>query len=415
MKACVLFVGLLSTALAAPATTAPVPTLNRFNGVCKKDADCKAFPGTVCVQIVSGDYSQGKCTPNYGTKPVCRGGQAGLCPSYQDPSLGYLNTQCVLIDKAMQPATDTDAIVPVSKDNATTVTPSSSSLSPATTAASSKTPLVPATTATTLRYLLVSETNATTAPPTSSSGSASSSGGPAPRTPLKAQACPTNPSLTLADPACWFTTEYQNTTRTVQYQCVDYDMCLSQSLCNNRGTCQANAAIDVMLPRTYSCRCYAGFTGTKCEKSDGTADCDVDCGQGGACIDNKCSCYAGYVGKNLRCDKCTSNAACENNNTCNLEAGTCTCAAGFIGPSCGGKSSVCAGITCSHGGFIDASSGKTCQCNCPKCSAGTACTRCGGENGTDCSTCPASALLANSAVAAGPLLALAVSAIAFLQ
>ncbi|OQR93226.1 hypothetical protein ACHHYP_02759 [Achlya hypogyna] len=85
MKILTVFVSL---AIAAGAVTkAPVPTLNRFNGVCKKDADCKAFPGTVCVQIVSGDYSQGKCTPNYGTKPVCRGGQAGLCPSYQDASV----------------------------------------------------------------------------------------------------------------------------------------------------------------------------------------------------------------------------------------------------------------------------------------------------------------------------------------
>ncbi|KDO31597.1 hypothetical protein SPRG_03526 [Saprolegnia parasitica CBS 223.65] len=389
-------VAAIALASAATTTKSPVPTLDRFNGVCSSDEECAKFPGTVCVFILSGDYSQGKCTPNYGTRPVCRGGQAGLCPSYQDPSAGYLNTQCVLIDKAMQPATDTDAIVPVATKNGST----------------------PAT----VRFLLVAA-NETTEPPLASVSASGSGDGTVVRTPVKDQPCPTNPSLSLADPKCWFTTSYQNTTLTVQYKCVDYDMCLTQSaysqesqkvkeaycrpqgcvtgdksLCNNRGTCQANSAIDVMLPRKYACRCYAGFTGTQCEKSDGTADCDVDCGQGGACIDNKCSCYKGYVGKNIRCDKCTSNDACENGNTCTIDTGKCDCKNGFNGPTCGGKLDICAGVTCSGGGYTSGASGKTCTCFCPKCPAGTTCTPCGGANGRDCSTCPASTLLSSGSV-----------------
>nr|AIG56163.1 secreted protein [Achlya hypogyna] len=440
-----------SLSSAAKATKKPVPVRDRFNGVCEKDSDCKKFPGTVCVKILTGDYTQGKCTPNYGKRPVCRGGQAGLCPSYQDPSAGYLNTQCVLIDKAMQPATDTDAIVPVDKPAASGTTPAASGAPAAATTAAPGTTAAPAKTAAGRFLAATVETTTTAAPGTtaaagtteapsettvkpsgttatpkkttaapvdsgsaSESESGSGSDGTIDRTPVKDQECPTDTSLKLADPKCWFNTPYKNTTLTVQYRCVDYDMCLEQSaysqesqtvkeaycrpancvtgpksLCNNRGTCQANSPIDMMLPRTYACRCYAGFTGTKCEKTDGTAECDVDCGFGGACTDNKCDCFEGFVGKNLRCDKCTSNAACENDNKCNIDTGKCACGPGFNGDTCGGKLDVCAGVVCKNGGFIDSSSGKTCQCNCPKCPAGTKCQTCGGADGRDCSTCPA--------------------------
>nr|AIG55542.1 secreted protein [Thraustotheca clavata] len=428
----------VAVTLAAAATTKkPVPTLNRSNGVCLTDADCKPFPGTVCVQIVSGDYSQGKCTPNYGTRPVCRGGQAGLCPSYQDASLGYVNTQCVLVNKASQAATDTDAVVPVSKANSTTkATSGSGSADTAATTAPTKVTKTVAPTAA-ARFLAVAAnatvapaknvTTKTTAPPVSasSSGSAATTSGSGSavaqtRTPVKSQPCPTDDSLVLADPGCWFNTDFQNTTITVQYKCVDYNMCLSQSaysqaassaseaycrpkgcvtgeqsLCNNRGTCQANSIRNQMLPSVYSCRCYAGYTGTMCEKTDSTADCDVDCGLGGACVDNMCSCYNGYLGKNIRCDKCTSNVACENSNKCNLDTGKCSCTNGYNGPTCGGKLDICAGVKCSGGGYTH-STGSSCQCLCPRCQAGSSCETCGGLNGTDCSTCSASATFSGS-------------------
>ncbi|EQC37120.1 hypothetical protein SDRG_05347 [Saprolegnia diclina VS20] len=442
----------------AIATKAPVPTRDRFNGVCSNDEECAKFPGTVCVFILSGDYTQGKCTPNYGTRPVCRGGQAGLCPSYQDPSSGYLNTQCVLVDKAMQPATDTDAIVPVNKPTTAAAEPDATpaasgakpSATPGKTAASrflaadpttvvvsdpttapKKTTAAPAADGTTAPADVPTtgptSPKKTTAAPIVDSTVASGSGstaadGTVSRIPVKDQPCPSDPTLVLADPKCWFTTPFKNTTLTVQYKCVDYDMCLSQSayaqepqltkeaycrpagcvtgaksLCNNRGTCQANSAIDVVLPRVYACRCYAGYTGTKCEKSTPSGECDVDCGQGGACVDNKCSCFEGFIGKNIRCDKCTSDKACENGNKCNTDTGKCECKNGFNGETCGGKLDICAGVTCSGGGFPDGRSGKTCTCLCPKCAAGTTCKTCGGTDGRDCSTCPASARLNSGA------------------
>ncbi|KDO31596.1 hypothetical protein SPRG_03525 [Saprolegnia parasitica CBS 223.65] len=440
MKLVLALATLLSVAsfsTAAIATKAPVPTRNRFNGVCSSDEECAPFPGTVCVFILSGDYTQGKCTPNYGKRPVCRGGQAGLCPSYQDPSSGYLNTQCVLIDKAMQPATDTDAIVPVNKPTTAAADPDATpadsgakpSVTPAKTAASRFLAADPTTAVASDPTTTPKKTTAapaadgtdvpadepttgpttpkkTTAAPLDDSTVAPDEGsttadGTVSRIPVKDQPCPSDPTLVLADPKCWFTTAFKNTTLTVQYKCVDYDMCLSQSAyaqepqtikeeyCRPKGC--ANSAIDVMLPRVYACRCYAGYTGTKCEKSDPTGECDVDCGQGGACIDNKCSCFDGFIGKNIRCDKCTSNKACENNNTCNIDTGKCDCKNGFNGETCGGKLDICAGVTCSGGGFPDGRSGKTCTCLCPKCAAGTTCMQCGGANGRDCSTCPASA------------------------
>ncbi|EQC37119.1 hypothetical protein SDRG_05346 [Saprolegnia diclina VS20] len=88
-----MIVGLLSVVAAAPAP-APIPTLDRFNGVCSSDEDCAKFPGTVCVQILSGDYSQGKCTPNYGTRPngfngpTC-GGKLDICAGVTCSGGGY--------------------------------------------------------------------------------------------------------------------------------------------------------------------------------------------------------------------------------------------------------------------------------------------------------------------------------------
>ncbi|KAF0713363.1 hypothetical protein As57867_004369, partial [Aphanomyces stellatus] len=208
-----------------------------------------------------------------------------------------------------------------------------------------------------------------------------------------------------------------------QYRCVDYSMCLEQAwtsaaaevdketycrpkgcvsgdrqLCNNRGTCQTTDPFQPLSSMGYSCRCYTGFNGTKCE---GTQDdsCDVDCGVGGACINRQCVCYAAYQGKDIRCAKCTSNAACENNNKCNIDTGKCMCAEGFVGLTCGGKLDNCAGVTCPNGGspFND---GKFCKCKCAQCTAGNNCPVCGGLDSRDCSSttggCPVP-VLANTA------------------
>ncbi|CAK4103179.1 unnamed protein product [Aphanomyces euteiches] len=458
-----------SVAALTPTTSAPARDKNA--GVCSEDADCEKYPGTVCVQITSGDYTAGKCTPNYGQKPVCRGGQSGLCPQYQDPTQGYLNTQCVLVDKSMQGATDTDAGVPVNVATTTaapagpgtdTTTPTDSTTpatAPKTTASTSPTtdttsaPATPATTkkstgttaappqppvvpgARLLAAMASSAGNAsnTTAAPvtdaptddtsssSSGSGTSSSSSSADDITPVKAQACPSDKTLSLDSPKCWFNTVYGNRTILAQYRCVDYSMCMEQSaasqaalqsdkesycrpkkcvtgerqLCNNRGTCQSNDIFQPMRPEGYSCRCYAGYTGQNCEKTTG-GTCDVDCGVGGACINRQCVCYAAYAGKDVRCSKCVKNAACENNNTCNVDTGKCECKEGYIGLTCGGKVDNCAGVKCSDGGApYDA--GTVCKCKCTKCK-GTACPDC---KGTDCSTttggCPAVVLAEGTA------------------
>jgi hypothetical protein len=397
-----------------------IPVRDKEAGKCLKDSDCKAYPGTVCILITIGDYTTGKCTPNYGTRPVCRGGQAGLCPQYQSSTAGYLNTQCVLVDKSMQPATDSDIVVPSNRptespDLTDTIatTPANSTL---------KTTTIPSVTARFLADIVAPVENNgtaladsnTTIPPSSGSDSASGSGldsgglkAPAPRTPVKDLPCPSDEGLSLSDPKCWFGTSYKNKTITVQYRCVDYDMCLSQSaasagaskdsqeycrpkncvtgtqqLCNNRGTCQGNDPINAMDPKGYTCRCYAGYTGLKCDKTQNTKDCDVDCGLGGACIDNMCSCYEGFLGKDIRCSKCTSDKACENGNKCNLETGKCDCKDGYVGDTCGGKLSNCAGVKCTDGGFPDDTT-KTCSCNCPRLVQGAK-IPC---DGLDCSRC----------------------------
>ncbi|KAF0713365.1 hypothetical protein As57867_004371, partial [Aphanomyces stellatus] len=143
---------------AAQATPKPSPPARVKNaGACDTDADCKTFPGTVCVLFSQGDFVSGKCTPNYAKKPVCRGGQSGLCPQYQDPTQGYLNTQCVLVDKAQQPGTpgaaasgtsttpspDDITEAPVAGTTPTTTKKAGGATIPTTTAAGPKPPQIP--------------------------------------------------------------------------------------------------------------------------------------------------------------------------------------------------------------------------------------------------------------------------------
>ena len=61
--------------------------------LCSSDIDCSLqWNNTLCLEVnVFGETTM-KCTPD---KPACRGASAGLCPSYQPPSMGYLNPQCI--------------------------------------------------------------------------------------------------------------------------------------------------------------------------------------------------------------------------------------------------------------------------------------------------------------------------------
>ncbi|KAF0704804.1 Aste57867_7256 [Aphanomyces stellatus] len=222
MKFAFTFVAAYLLALAAaqtsptPRPTAPPRVKNA--GACDTDKDCKPYPSTVCVQFSQGDFVSGKCTPNYGGKPVCRGGQSGLCPQYQDPTQGYLNTQCVLVDKAQQPGstgssggasgtTTTDTTdTTTSTDTTPATTKKSSATVPTTTASGPKPPQIPGG-----RRRL--QANASSTDGATTVGDVA--GAPTPVaaiTPLKAQKCPSDTTLSLDDPKCWFTTTWQNKT-----------------------------------------------------------------------------------------------------------------------------------------------------------------------------------------------------------
>ncbi|RHY64389.1 hypothetical protein DYB30_002909 [Aphanomyces astaci] len=381
----------LMASAATPKTTAPAR--EKDAGKCETDEDCTTYPGTVCVQFSSGDYVAGKCTPNYGQKPVCRGGQSGLCPQYQDPTQGYLNTQCVLVDRSQQPATG-DALVPVdvktpapteiggddtvpavpgSVKPATTggaadlVTPTTTKKSaPTTTAAAPQPPKVPGSrrlqvaTPTTTGKTTAAGAASTPAPTTAKVPAATAEPTAAPVdpvpvtdadatagpttaddiTPIKPQACPSNSALSLDNPDCWFNTVYKNRTIQAQYRCVDYSMCYEQSA----------ASQEPQKDKEEYCRPKGCVSGDR-----------QMCNNRGTCQSNdrvqpmmsqgySCRCYAGFTGR--QCEKTTG-------NTCDVDCG--------VGGACIDRKCSC----------YDAYQGKDARC--AKCTKDAAC-----ENGNKC-------------------------------
>ncbi|KAF0713364.1 Aste57867_4382 [Aphanomyces stellatus] len=426
--------GALTAAQTTPKTTAPA-AFNPNAGACATDDDCVNFPGTVCVQYYTGSpvVTRGKCTANYGQKPACRGAQSGLCPQYYDTTLGYMSTQCVLVDRAQQGSTGMDAVVPVNRK--TTAPPTADGTDAGTTpssggtttggtkpAVTNATKVPAATNATKPAARRLAATVTTTAAPvdtTTTDGTEDPDLTPAaPPTAdtdtsaIKAQACPSDKGLNWDDPNCWLTTALLNRTIVGQYRCVDTTNCAAMAwasqlgskdrnaycqpkacvtgtnqLCNNRGTCQVNdPKTQPMAAAEYTCRCGVGSTGTKCEKSSSNT-CDVDCGFGGQCVDRACTCFAPFSGKgsDSRCTKCTKNAACFNNGTCDTDSGKCVCGEGFFGPTCAGKVDNCAGVACANGGqpYV---SGTSCKCKCAQCTAAGVCPDCGGPDSRDCSS-----------------------------
>ncbi|KAG9411893.1 hypothetical protein AC1031_017526 [Aphanomyces cochlioides] len=73
-----------------------------LNTDCEMDSDCPI--GTACVGIRTHSFNptqvQAKCTEKTANVGVCRGSNAGKCPSYNAPSApgGELETQCVFVN-----------------------------------------------------------------------------------------------------------------------------------------------------------------------------------------------------------------------------------------------------------------------------------------------------------------------------
>ncbi|TYZ63714.1 hypothetical protein PybrP1_003683 [[Pythium] brassicae (nom. inval.)] len=333
---------------------------------CETDADCAAkFPGTACISVDNyGDIVR-KCTPNTKERPACRGGQPGLCPSYQNEQVGYLNAHCVFVAKD---ATTTDA--------------STSKTSTTGSDADSRRD----------RFLL-----AMTEMASSGSGSGGGSASVGDNT--------VNPGANMGTYA---KVTINKKLVTGEFVCIDVSDCEnkaadpttcepitcgspgSKTRCNNHGTCTYKS-IQTMSKR--SCMCYKGFQGDKCQ-TEISNECDVDCGLGGDCVDGACVCKKGWDGKkfnnkqgkaNQRCTKCTNDQACENGNPCNLETGTCVCNPGYFGPTCGATEDSCTNKNCYTGQCQVLTNGSS-ACFCQHCSP--ECKMCPTK---DCSTCPSPA------------------------
>jgi hypothetical protein len=406
---------------------------------CTSDSYCeKNFPGTVCISVDYYGETVRKCTPNTDERPACRGAQPGLCPSYQSAEMGFLNTQCVFVAKdtaeeiasAVSSGVSSDAASTsaseASSSAATTSEASSEASSAATSTASSE-----ATSATSSssgsgssRRLATSSASASGRSTTESSAetdatvTASSSSGSAAVGSSSSSGSTTAAATTTGSGASSYAkVKIGNSTVTGQFVCVDVADCLNKAYdtsscfpstcgssgdinqCNNQGTC-TYATIQKMSSR--SCACYAGFDGTKCEKTVSGA-CDVDCGLGGDCVDGECDCKTGWDGEeydgkqgkaNSRCTKCTNDLACQNDNSCNIETGKCVCSPGYSGTTCGATEDGCVKTDCGDGECQLFDNG-TAACYCPLCFPEcTLCNMTTNESAWDCTLCPSAATAA---------------------
>jgi|UniRef100_K3WKA1 hypothetical protein len=366
----ILAAALLSALVASPTTVQAAVTVPEY--YCETDAECaEKFSDTVCISVDNyGDVVK-KCTPNTKSRPACRGGQPGLCPSYQSAEVSYLNAHCVF----------------VAKDNLE----SSSSASGSSASGSGS--------ARRERFLLSEEEMASLA----SSGSGSSAS-----TTAVGDSAASGSAAKGENKGTYAIVTIANKTVTGQFVCMDVSDCEnkaadtstcdvvtcgspgSKTQCNNHGTCTYKS-IQTMSKR--SCMCYKGFQGDKCQQ-EVSSECDVDCGMGGDCVDGECVCKKGWDGKpykgkqgkaSQRCTKCTNDQACQNGNPCDTETGVCVCNAGYFGQTCGATEDSCTNKNCYTGNCQVLANGSS-ACFCPLCSPD--CTMCPTK---DCSTCPSGA------------------------
>lgn len=357
---------------------------------CESDKDCqKKYPDTACIEVDNyGDIVR-KCTPNTKTRPACRGGQPGLCPSYQSETQGYLNAHCVFTaedgddeEGGGDDSTPDDESKESSKDSSKKASTDGSKETEPTKKPS--------------RILATSSKSKSASASEDASGSgskpkSSSTSGGAAKNNGKTAKVKIGKEWVTGKFICIDISDCEN-------KAADPTTCEpkecgspgSKQQCNYQGTC-TYGSIQTMSKR--KCMCYKGFAGEKCQQEISN-ECDVDCGPGGDCKSGKCTCKAGWNGKkpdgyskpigkpSKRCAKCTSDNACENDNPCNVETGKCDCKAGFFGPVCGGTEDSCVKKDCGDG-YCQVEKNGSSACYCPLCDP--ECVRCKDKK---CTTCP---------------------------
>lgn len=366
----------LMTLVVGPASVCAAVEVPKY--YCETDADCEAkYPDTVCISVDNyGDVLK-KCTPNTKDRPACRGGQPGLCPSYQSEEVGYLNAHCVFVAK------DTDAKTSVASSGSGSGSGGDVRrfLMTMEDMASSKA------TVATVKASSASGDNAVGDSSASGSATVTTTG-----TNLGTYAKVTiGKKVVTGEFICIDVSDCEN--KAYDTSICDVATCGSpgsKMQCNNHGTCTYKS-IQTMTKR--SCMCYKGFSGDKCQQ-EVSNECDVDCGMGGDCVNGECTCKKGWDGKKYngkqgkpsqRCTKCTNDQACQNGNPCDIESGTCVCNPGFFGSTCGATEDSCTTKNCYTGQCQVLANGSS-ACFCPLCSP--KCEMCPTK---DCSTCPSPA------------------------
>lgn len=109
-----------------------------------------------------------------------------------------------------------------------------------------------------------------------------------------------------------------------------------------------------------TCNCVNGYTGSRCEIPPNPCQ-NVTCLNGGTCLDGTCHCINGYTGVHCEIapiDGPCAGVSCQNGGTC--VDGTCDCVNGYTGVHCEiPPANPCAGVTCQNGGTcVDG------NCNC---------------------------------------------------
>jgi len=74
------------------------------------------------------------------------------------------------------------------------------------------------------------------------------------------------------------------------------------SSCNK--SCITNCNTGALNEETCNCDCPSGFSGNNCETEDLCITQNVDCQNGGICVDGTCECPDGYTGTN--CENCNA-------------------------------------------------------------------------------------------------------------
>lgn len=156
----------------------------------------------------------------------------------------------------------------------------------------------------------------------------------------------------------------------------DINECESLSPCGVSANC-------VNLPGNFVCKCEVDFTGELCDTR--INDCEPHpCLNGGTCVDGvrsyTCNCFPGFYGD--RCqqgqdvNECqTGQAVCGAGEKCINKLGSydCVCPVGTTGPECSINIDDCVSSPCQHGAVCtDLINDYSCEC-------------CPGWNGKNCS------------------------------